>query len=170
MQLEVKPVAAASLIEEVLRIVGPRAAEEKIEIAVDVVPRDLMLEADRRALKQVLINIASNAVKFTPVGGKVSIGASAENGVARFVIADNGVGIPKQDIDKLGRPFEQLENQFTKTKGGSGLGLAISMSLIELHGGSIAIDSEVGKGTTVIVSLPLAHEPAHARAGVTEPA
>jgi two-component system cell cycle sensor histidine kinase PleC len=74
-------------------------------------------------------------------------------------IADTGIGIPPRDIDKLGRPFAQVENQFTKSKGGSGLGLAISRSLIELHGGTLKIDSELGRGTTITIALP-----AHAKA------
>ena len=93
-------------------------------------------------------------VKFTPEGGRVTLSAALDGDHAIIAIADTGIGIPPKDIEKLGRPFEQVENQFTKTKGGSGLGLAISKSLVELHGGSLSIDSEVGKGTTVTVRLP----------------
>ena len=91
--------------------------------------------------------------------------AKLEGENAVISIADTGIGIPPKDIEKLGRPFEQVENQFTKTKGGSGLGLAISKSLVELHGGSLSIDSEAGKGTTVTVRLPAAAaKPAHSAA------
>jgi two-component system, cell cycle sensor histidine kinase PleC len=102
----------------------------------------------------------ANAVKFTPDGGAVTIALKEAGGFARLSIKDTGIGIPPRDIEKLGRPFEQVENQFTKTKGGSGLGLAISKSLIELHGGQLEIESVVGKGTTVTVVLPLKAEPA----------
>jgi two-component system, cell cycle sensor histidine kinase PleC len=88
------------------------------------VPQGLSLWADRRAFKQVLINLLSNAVKFTPEGGKVTIAASVEmDSSCRIAIRDTGIGIPPRDIEKLGRPFEQVENQFTKTKGGSGSAL-----------------------------------------------
>jgi two-component system cell cycle sensor histidine kinase PleC len=136
-----------------MRLVGPRAAEGGVEISRRI-PRNCTVTADRRALKQVFINLMSNAVKFTPEGGRVSIEAMQAAGYTRIVIRDSGIGIPAADVEKLGRPFEQVENQFTKSRGGSGLGLAISKSLVELHGGTLTIDSEVGKGTIVTVSLP----------------
>ena len=106
----------------------------------------------------MLINLIANAVKFTPEYGSVTISAAEKSGAVEIVIADTGIGIPSGDLHKLGRPFEQVENQFTKTKSGSGLGLAISKSLVELHGGSLAIESEEGRGTTVTVVIPRAAE------------
>jgi two-component system cell cycle sensor histidine kinase PleC len=141
------------MLDEVMRLIGPRAAEGKLTLVQDA-DGAKPFRADRRALKQVMINLLSNAVKFTPEGGKVKItGRSTADGFA-FSIADSGIGIPQRDIQKLGRPFEQVENQFTKSRGGSGLGLAISRSLVELHGGTLEISSVVGKGTTVTVTLP----------------
>ena len=87
-------------------------------------------------------------------GGKVTVSLLEKAQSVTITIADTGIGIPKRDMHKLGRPFEQVENQFTKTKSGSGLGLAISKSLIELHDGQVLIDSTEGKGTTVSVKLP----------------
>ena len=81
---------------------------------------------DKRALKQVLINLLTNAVKFTPAGGTVTLRTIAAPDQVRISIEDSGIGIPEKDIDKLGRPFEQVENQMTKSRSGSGLGLAIS--------------------------------------------
>jgi two-component system cell cycle sensor histidine kinase PleC len=118
-------------------------------------PHSLEIEADKRSLKQILINLTSNAVKFTPEGGTITVSAKTRGADALITIVDTGIGIPPRDIEKLGRPFEQVENQFTKSKGGSGLGLAISRSLVELHGGRLTIESEPGKGTTVTVSLPV---------------
>jgi two-component system cell cycle sensor histidine kinase PleC len=103
----------------------------------------------------VLINLLSNAVKFTPEGGRITVSALASNGVMAIAIRDTGIGIPARDIEKLGRPFEQVENQFTKSRGGSGLGLAISKSFVELHGGTLTIRSTVGHGTEVTVTFPL---------------
>jgi two-component system cell cycle sensor histidine kinase PleC len=98
-------------------------------------------------------------VKFTPEGGKVTVSARIANGLMSIAIRDTGIGIPARDIEKLGRPFEQVENQFTKSKGGSGLGLAISKSFVELHGGTLAIKSTVGHGTEVTVTFPLTAAP-----------
>ena len=155
--LELAPIQVDALVDEVLRIIGPRAAEGKIAIEKDLrtIPNFM---ADKRALKQVLINIMANAVKFTPEGGTVRISATHDKNIVRLQINDTGIGIPQRDIEKLGRPFEQVENQFTKSKGGSGLGLAISKSLVGLHGGKLNIASREGKGTTVTVDLPLVCE------------
>jgi two-component system cell cycle sensor histidine kinase PleC len=153
-ELEFERVDIGGVIEEVLRLVGPRAAEGKIAILreVEAMPP---FKADKRALKQVFINIMSNAIKFTPEGGTVKISARTEHDRVRLQISDTGIGIPQGDIEKLGRPFEQVENQFTKSRGGSGLGLAISKSLIDLHGGRLVITSREGRGTTVTIELPL---------------
>jgi two-component system, cell cycle sensor histidine kinase PleC len=151
--LELTQVDFASVIEDVVRLMGPRAAEGQIELQVDA-PDIALFSADRRALKQVVINLLSNAVKFTPEGGTVILKVRDEPEFVSIQIIDTGIGIPQRDIEKLGKPFEQVENQFTKSKGGSGLGLAISKSLVDLHGGSLEIASKVGMGTTVTVKVP----------------
>ena len=143
----------AAVVEDALRIISPRAAEGRVAI-VRRLPSHVNAQADSRAIKQVLINLLANAVKFTPEGGKVTVSLLEKAQSVTITIADTGIGIPKRDMHKLGRPFEQVENQFTKTKSGSGLGLAISKSLIELHDGQVLIDSIEGKGTTVSVKLP----------------
>ncbi len=153
MELEIEDVMLQSVIDDVLRIVGPRAQHEQIFIACKNSCKK-PVSADPRALKQVLINLLSNAVKFTPQGGRVTIEAFENARATVLAVSDTGIGIPKEDIEKLCQPFAQLENQFTKSKGGSGLGLAISRSLVELHQGTVQIDSVLGEGTTVTVSLP----------------
>ena len=152
--LEMEQLTLQPILDDVMRLVGSRIAECKLTV-VQKIDSAVAFRADRRALKQVIINLLSNAIKFTPEGGTVTICAADDGATLAIRIIDSGIGIPARDIEKLGRPFEQVENQFTKSKGGSGLGLAISRSLIELHGGSIAIASIVGKGTTVTVSIPL---------------
>jgi two-component system, cell cycle sensor histidine kinase PleC len=114
----------------------------------------LIVSGDRRALKQILINLLSNAVKFTPEGGRVAVRVRMSRNAVLLLIEDSGIGIAKDHLKKLGRPFEQVESQFTKTFQGSGLGLAIAKSLIELHGGAMKIRSIEGMGTTVILRLP----------------
>lgn len=94
-------------------------------------------------------------MKFTPEGGHVAVRAKVNGGAAVIAIEDTGIGIPRHALNKIGRPFEQVESQFTKTHKGSGLGLAIAKSLAELHGGSMRIRSTEGAGTTVVVRLPI---------------
>ena len=95
-------------------------------------------------------------MKFTPDGGAVTVRGRSRGGMVTIAIEDNGIGIPKDALHKLGRPFEQVESQLTKRHQGSGLGLAIAKSLAELHGGAMRIRSVLGAGTTVVVRLPLA--------------
>ncbi len=155
MMLECELLPVDPALDEVMRLVGPRAFEGGVSIERET-PAGLSIWADRRAFKQVLINLLSNAIKFTPEGGKVTVSASQGREFMTLSIRDTGIGIPARDIEKLGRPFEQVENQFTKSKGGSGLGLAISKSFVELHGGTLTIRSTVGHGTDVTVSFPIA--------------
>ena len=112
------------------------------------------LVADRRAIKQILLNLISNAVKFTPDGGQIAVRAKRSGGAAFLVIEDSGIGIAKEALRKLGRPFEQVESQLTKTQAGSGLGLAIAKSLAELQVGRMRIRSLESVGTTVFLRLP----------------
>jgi two-component system, cell cycle sensor histidine kinase PleC len=153
LQLEQETLPLDVILDEIMRLVGPRAYEGRVTIEREIAS-GLSITADKRAFKQVIINLLSNAVKFTPEGGKVSICGSETGGMTSICIRDTGIGIPPRDIEKLGRPFEQVENQFTKSKGGSGLGLAISKSLVELHGGTLAIKSAVSQGTEVCVRIP----------------
>ena len=152
-ELEPTDVNLQSVLEDVLRLVATRATESKINLRLEQ-SEAAHLYADRRALKQIFINLVSNAIKFTPEGGSVTIKIMPSSESVSVQIIDTGIGIPPRDIQKLGRPFEQVENQFTKSKGGSGLGLAISKSLVDLHGGSLKITSKVGQGTTVSVVFP----------------
>ncbi len=161
-KLEVARFDLVAMIEDALRMIAPRALEGGVKIA-RALPASLEVTADRRALKQVLINILANGVKFTPDGGQVTVAVKAAGGTTEIAISDTGIGIEASELPKLGRPFEQVENQFTKTRSGSGLGLAISKSLVELHDGTIEIDSEPGRGTTVTIVIP-APEPGSAAA------
>ena len=110
--------------------------------------------ADPRLLKQIVLNLLSNAVKFTPEGGRITIRARATSAGVSIAIADSGIGIPKDAVTRLGRPFEQVESQLTKSHQGSGLGLAIAKSLTELHHGTMRIRSTLGRGTMVLLRLP----------------
>jgi two-component system cell cycle sensor histidine kinase PleC len=154
MALDIEEVDVADIVEDSMKVVGQAASERDINLSRHG-PSKLLIEADRRALKQVFLNLLSNAVKFTRDGGSVDVHLSRTRGLVRISIKDTGIGIPEADILKLGRPFEQVENQFSKSHQGSGLGLAISRALVELHGGSLQIKSREGQGTTVTCTLPI---------------
>ncbi len=154
MSIETEAVSAAAAAEDASRIVTGAATEKNITVNADVAG-ELMVQADKRALKQILLNLLANAVKFTPDNGTVTLRARPRGDKLRFEVTDTGIGISERDIERLAQPFVQVENQFTKTHQGSGLGLAIARSLVELHGGKLTIQSEVKKGTTVSFTLPL---------------
>jgi len=159
MQLQPEAIRPDELIEQCVRIMRARAEEKSIELIVEAGPLP-EIEADPRALKQIMLNLMANAVKFTPDGGQVKVrGFDAADGVV-LQVADTGIGIPAEQLPRLGRPFEQIESQIAKSHQGSGLGLALSKSLIELHGGTLRIDSVLGKGTTVSFTLPSRVRPA----------
>ncbi|MEM5585764.1 ATP-binding protein [Roseibium sp. AS2] len=159
MSIETETVSAAAAAEDAGRIVTGAATEKNITVTADVAS-NLHVKADKRALKQILLNLLANAVKFTPDNGTVTLKAHPRGDKLRFEVCDTGIGISARDIQRLAKPFVQVENQFTKTHQGSGLGLAIARSLVDLHGGSLSIRSEVRKGTTVSFTLPLAEQDA----------
>ena len=154
-RLDFEDLSLDALLSEAMRVVSARVQEKQVTLSSRVAP-DLHLRADRRALKQIALNLLSNAVKFTPAGGRITVRGRAADGCIVLGIADSGIGIAKDALTRLGRPFEQVESQLTKSHQGSGLGLAISKSLVALHGGRMRIRSTLGKGTLVVVRLPLA--------------
>ncbi len=152
MSINSEDINAAEAAADAARIITAAAAEKAITVSCDVA-EDLTVLGDRRALKQILLNLLANAVKFTPEKGMVALTAERADDRIRFTIEDTGIGIAEADIERLAKPFVQVENQFTKSHKGSGLGLAIARSLIELHGGELEIASEVSKGTAVSFTL-----------------
>jgi two-component system cell cycle sensor histidine kinase PleC len=155
MQLDFEDIELDHLLTDAVRVVSARALDKELTVKSRIAP-ELHLHADRRALKQVVLNLLSNAVKFTPDGGRIMMRGRQTDGCAVISIMDTGIGIARDALAKLGRPFEQVESQHTKTHQGSGLGLAIAKSLVELHGGTMRIRSILGRGTIVIVRLPIA--------------
>ncbi len=155
MKLDCEPLDLAQTLTESLRVVSGRADAKNLTVTADI-EGVIPIVADRRAMKQILVNLLSNAVKFTPDGGRVTVRGRVHNGRVMLAIADTGIGIAPQALVKLGRPFEQVESQLTKSYHGSGLGLAIAKSLANLHGGSMKLRSQLGEGTIVFVRLPCA--------------
>jgi two-component system, cell cycle sensor histidine kinase PleC len=152
-KLDLESLDLSRTLAESLRVVAGRAHDKNLVLDADIAT-SISLVADRRATKQIIVNLLSNAVKFTPEGGRVAIRSRLVNDKVMLFIADTGIGIPQQSLTRLGHPFEQVESQLTKTYQGSGLGLAIARSLTHLHGGTMRLRSQIGKGTVVCISLP----------------
>ncbi|WP_448953354.1 ATP-binding protein [Labrys neptuniae] len=152
--LQREAVAVDRLLGDIMRSVKPEAEAKKLTLHPSW-SNGVDIEADRRALRLIMLNLVSNAIKFTPEGGRIGLRIRQHGDRIAIYVEDTGIGIPPEAISKLGRPFEQVQTQFTKTHKGSGLGLSIAKSLAELHGGSIRIRSVLGAGTVVMVVLPV---------------
>jgi two-component system, cell cycle sensor histidine kinase PleC len=152
-----EPLCVPTLIRTCLRSFRLRAEEAgvRLEYSGGDIPR---ITADERAIKQVLINLLSNAIKFTPSGGTITLEAVVEDQVVVVSVTDTGHGIPAADLPRIGQPFEQSVKPDGKQSEGTGLGLALSRRLVELHSGSLEIQSQEGAGTEVTVRLPLSLE------------
>jgi two-component system, cell cycle sensor histidine kinase PleC len=154
-RLDAEPIELESFLNDAMRVVSGRANDKRLKLIARI-GAGIRLTADHRLLKQIILNLLSNAVKFTPEGGRVTIRARATvGGWVSVSIADTGIGIPEDALARLGRPFEQVESQLTKSHQGSGLGLAIAKSLTELHLGTMRIHSTLGRGTMVLLRLPV---------------
>jgi cell cycle sensor histidine kinase DivJ len=150
-----EPFAPAQVVAGCCDLLGLRAREAGVEldkIASDDLPEII---ADKRALNQILINLLSNAIRFTDRGGKVTISVRAEATAVTFAVEDNGVGIGDEDLARVGEPYFQARTSYDRRHGGTGLGLSIVKGLVRLHGGEMNIRSRVGEGTRVTVRLPL---------------
>lgn len=154
MTLHYEAVDLAEVGQDAIRLMRGRAQECGLTLTLDA-PELPEVEADYRALKQVLLNLISNAVKFTPEGGAITVALSHQDGIARVAVTDTGIGIAAEDLARLAQPFEQVEGQHSKTTQGTGLGLALTKSLIEMHHGELKMESEPGKGTTVSFTIPV---------------
>ncbi|MCJ2134730.1 ATP-binding protein [Methylobacterium sp. J-026] len=152
-RLSPRAISAEDAVSSALAPMAAAAREKAITVSVDV-PPGLDLLADPSAMQQILVNLVQNAVKFTPIGGRVALRVRRAGASTHLFIEDNGIGIPRSDLARLGRPFTQVEAQMTRSHKGSGLGLAITRSMVELHGGSLRIRSEETVGTIVLVRLP----------------
>jgi len=135
-----------------LKIPAERAG---VALRLDIAPQARLVFADRRAIKQILVNLLSNGVKYTPPGGEVRVSARVAHGI-EIEVRDTGTGISKPDLERLGKPFEQVENAAVRAKEGTGLGLALVKSLAQMHGGEAVLQSALGEGTVVTVRLPYA--------------
>jgi len=154
MTLALESVPLHQAVKECLSTLRTQAEAGGIAISHHTVD-GLGVDADKRALKQVLLNLLSNAIKFTPPGGEVTISSWEANGRGYLAVRDTGIGISTEDLARLGNPFEQAKADPMHAKGGTGLGLALVKALVEKHGGMFAMESELGLGTTVTVDFRL---------------
>jgi len=152
-RLERMPVCPHEATLEAVEAVRSAAIEKAISIGIDSLPGNT-IDADRRAIRQVLINLLQNAIKFTPAGGKVAVRVKRVADAVNIYVEDTGVGIPREALADIGRPFSQPGGTLSDGYKGSGLGLAIAKSLVEMHGGHMRIRSQVGSGTIVMLHLP----------------
>jgi signal transduction histidine kinase/CheY-like chemotaxis protein/PAS domain-containing protein len=169
-QLRKEAVDGRVLIERALATVGPSIAERRHELSADVAPMPLPLYADPVRVEQILVNLLSNAAKYTPEGGKLSVRAFSLDGQVVYKIKDTGIGIPPEMLPRVFELFTQVNRSLDRSQGGLGIGLTVVRKLAEMHGGSVSVTSEgLGQGSEFTVRLPLASatvvmaaEPAHA--------
>jgi len=159
MEIEPRPLEAKRTFDLALKLISAKARERHQDLSIEVDASAPPLFADERALKQILINLVSNAVKFTPEGGRITVvGSAARGGGFQIAVQDNGPGIPREKLDRIFTPFNQVDNRYDRQAGGTGLGLALIRGLAELHGGRAWLESEPGKGCCAYVVLPLEGE------------
>lgn len=158
-------------IEATLRMCQPKADESNVKLDYTPSQSGLHIHADERLVRQVALNLISNAVKFTPANGHVNIDVRVERDTGvTLTIKDTGIGIAAKDLDRVLRPFEQVESALSRRHGGTGLGLPYSKRVIEIHGGTLKLSSQVGQGTTVRVDLPASRVRTGGEPAVEKPA
>ena len=155
MELELSRFDLPKAIAQALTQVRARALRDGIRLAKDIDPGLAEFEADERKLKQILVNILSNAVKFTPEGGRVEVRAALADDGVEISVTDTGIGIALEDQEAIFEEFRQVGSDYARKREGTGLGLALTKRLVELHGGEIRVDSAPGKGSTFMVTLPV---------------
>jgi two-component system, cell cycle sensor histidine kinase DivJ len=154
-EITAEPFAPARAIAGCCDLVALQASEAGIRVEKAMGDDLPEMIADRRALNQILLNLLSNAIRFSERGGKVVVGARAEAGTITFTVDDDGIGMSEEDLAQVGQPYFQARTSYDRRRGGTGLGLSIVKGLVRLHGGQLSIRSRVGEGTRVAVRLPL---------------
>jgi signal transduction histidine kinase len=145
---------AREIVDSVCRLIQPRIDQAKLSLTVKMPPSGLITHADERLLKQMLLNLLSNACKFTPPNGRIECSVSVDATGITFAVTDTGIGISAEHLDLVLQPFVQVDGSLSRRHEGTGLGLALVKAMAELHGGTLRLASEVGSGTTAAVILP----------------
>jgi len=152
--LRIENVMIADVVRNVAASMEPLAAKKSIRIEADGAAAG-QVPADLGKVRQMLLNLVSNAVKFTPAGGRVSIDARRLDDVVEISVSDTGIGIAESDRARLFEAFRQLDSTLARQQHGTGLGLALTNRFAELHGGMLLVESELGKGSRFMLRLPL---------------
>jgi len=143
----------AGVIDACIKLIEPQAAKAKISLHTNFTCGAPLLFADERRLRQIMLNLLSNAIKFTPEGGRVCVALGRQENHLILSVIDTGIGIEQGDIEKAFSRFGQIDSSLSRKYDGTGLGLPLSKNLVELHGGTLEMTSEVGRGTMVTVRL-----------------
>ena len=154
MELNYTNFSISTVIDDVMNLVLPMLSDKGIVIEATIDQQIIFVNADIKKVKQVLLNLLDNAIKFTPTGGSIKIDVIRDGDMLKVAISDTGIGISEDDQKKLFQPFVQLDGSTTREYKGTGLGLVLVKQMIELHGGEVWIESEFGKGSTFIFTLP----------------
>jgi len=156
MDLQIENISVADVCQESLQFVKEIAIKKRLRLSFRINDMDTTMQADSKRLKQILVNLLSNAVKFTPSGGKISLEVAVESevNIVRFAVRDTGIGISPEDKARLFQPFTQIDSRLNRQHEGTGLGLAIVHRLVDLHGGSVTFESDVGQGSCFMITLP----------------
>ena len=154
MTISAQPIDPVDPVDAALRMVRRKAEEKGIELILDVQPRLPDIDADHRAIRQMILNLVSNAIKFTEAGGRITVSVEQRGVDMYFSVTDTGIGIPAEDLPRLAQPFEQVRRTAGNYEG-TGLGLALTKSFAEMHGGRMLLQSVYGEGTTVAFYLPI---------------
>lgn len=153
-----EPFELNGVVRECVSMLRPQADAKQVSVELDMAETMPEADADRRAIKQIAINLLSNAIKFTDAGGVIRVATERrENGFA-LSVRDSGIGMSNDDLARIGAPFSQIDNSYTRNCEGTGLGLTVVTGLVRLHGGSLEVKSEPGKGTEVIAIIPRASD------------
>jgi PAS domain S-box-containing protein len=156
MNLQIENISVAEVCQESLQFVKEIAIKKQLRLSFRINDMDATMQADSKRLKQILVNLLSNAVKFTPSGGKISLEVVVESeaNIVRFAVRDTGIGILPEDKARLFQPFTQIDSRLNRQHEGTGLGLAIVHRLVDLHGGNVTFESDVGQGSCFMITLP----------------
>ena len=155
MELELTEVSLPDALQSGLTMHGERAIRAGISMELNVEPDDIVIQADERKLRQVVFNLLSNAVNFTPAGGRIDVSAHISDGIVEVAVADTGAGIAPEDQELIFEEFQQARGDSSKRQEGTGLGLPLARKFIELHGGRLWVESSVGTGSTFRFTLPV---------------
>jgi two-component system cell cycle sensor histidine kinase PleC len=155
MTITPQPIDPVDPVDAALRMIRRKAEEKDIDLVLDADLHLPDIDADHRAIRQMILNLVSNSIKFTDRGGKITVRVEQRGTKIQFSVTDTGIGIPAEDLPRLGQPFEQVAKTKDRNTDGTGLGLALAKSFAEMHGGRMTLASIYGEGTTVAFTLPI---------------